>query len=119
VAGFGTDTADNMRWLPGRSLLAVTENLTDALIIDPVSGSRSVVASGELISLLDVRAGQALLRRGPRGARSVVLVDLETGAETYATSGEEAVFGPDGAIWARSDAGEFPVLLRDSTVVAA
>ena len=28
VAGFGADTADNMRWLPGRSLLAVTENLT-------------------------------------------------------------------------------------------
>src|ERR687890_2518988 len=54
VAGFGTDTADNMRWLPGRSLLAVTENLSTTLLVDPVTGSRSTVATGELVTLLDV-----------------------------------------------------------------
>src|SRR4051812_24236000 len=69
VAGFGADTADNMRWLPGRSLLALTENLTTALLIDPVTGTRTVLCEGELVSLLDVSAGRALLRRGPRGAR--------------------------------------------------
>ena len=74
VAGFGADTADNMRWLPGRSLLALTENLTTALLIDPVTGARSVVAEGELISLLDVSPDRprALLRHGPRGARRIV-----------------------------------------------
>src|SRR3712207_7910748 len=64
VAGFGADTADTMRWLPGRSLLAVTENATTALLVDAVSGDRTVVATGELISLLDVSADghRALLR---------------------------------------------------------
>jgi dienelactone hydrolase len=119
VAGFGADTADNMRWLPGRSLLAVTENLTTALVIDPVSGSRSVIATGHLISLLDIRDGRALVRRGPRGARHVAVLDLSTGVEEHVTSGEEAVFGPDGSIWARSDSGEFPVLIHGSEIVAA
>src|SRR3712207_4978624 len=66
VAGFGADTADNMRWLPGRSLLAVTENLTTALVIDPVTGERRVIVKDELISLFDVSPdfGRALVRRG-------------------------------------------------------
>jgi dipeptidyl aminopeptidase/acylaminoacyl peptidase len=119
VAGFGTDTADNMRWLPGRSLLAVTENLSTALVIDPVTGTRTVICEEELVSLLDVSAGRALLRRGPRGARHVVVRDLSTGVEEYVTSGEEAVFAPDGTIWARSDSGEFPVLIHGSEIVAA
>jgi dipeptidyl aminopeptidase/acylaminoacyl peptidase len=114
VAGFGADTADNVRWLPGRSLLAVTENLTTALLIDPVTGDRSVIAEGELISLFDVSPDRrrALLRHGPRGSRYIVVRDLETGVDEYVTSGEEAVFGPDGTVYARSDAGEYPVLIR-------
>ena len=115
VAGFGTDTADNMRWLPGRSLLAVTENLSTALLIDAVSGERSVVAEGELISLFDVSPDgrRALLRHGPRGGRYIAVRDLETGEDEYVTSGEQAVFGPDGrTVYARSDAGELPVLIR-------
>ena len=114
VAGFGADTADNIRWLPGRSLLAVTENLTTTLVIDPVTGDRSVVAEGELISLFDVSADRrrALLRHGPRGSRYIAVRDLTTGVDEYVTSGEEAVFGPDGSVYARSDAGEFPVLIR-------
>jgi dipeptidyl aminopeptidase/acylaminoacyl peptidase len=115
VAGFGTDTADAMRWLPGRSLLALTENLSTALLVDPVTGARSVVATGELISLLDVSPDRerALLRIGPRGSRHIVVRDLLSGADEVITAGEQAVFGPDGTtIYARSESGEFPVLIR-------
>ncbi|MBM2622869.1 S9 family peptidase [Actinoplanes sp. LDG1-06] len=115
VAGFGADTADNMRWLPGRSLLALTENLTTALLIDPVTGDRTVVAEGELVSLLDVAPGgdRALLRFGPRGDRWVVVRDLHTGAEEFVTRGEQAVFGPDGTtVYARSESDELPQLIR-------
>ena len=115
VAGFGADTADNMRWLPGRSLLAVTENLSTSVLIDAVSGDRQVIAEGDLISLFDVSPDgeRALLRHGPRGARHIAVRDLKTGVEQYVTSGEQAVFGPDGrTVYARSDAGEYPVLVR-------
>ncbi|MCA2219381.1 S9 family peptidase [Jidongwangia harbinensis] len=115
VAGFGADTADNVRWLPGRPLLAVTENLTDAVLVDAVTGERSVITTGDLISLLDVSPDgrRALLRHGPRGSRHVAVRDLQTGIDEYVTSGEVAVFGPDGStVYALSDAGEFPVLIR-------
>jgi dipeptidyl aminopeptidase/acylaminoacyl peptidase len=116
VAGFGTDTADNMRWLPGRSLLAVTENLTTALVIDPVASSRTIIATGELITLLDVSADwdRALLRVGPRGARKIMLQALPDGPLSPVAVGEQAVFGPDGrTVYARSEDGEFPALVRD------
>ncbi|GGQ55721.1 S9 family peptidase [Couchioplanes azureus] len=114
VAGFGTDSAENVRWLPGRPLLAVTENLTTALLVDAEHGTREVVAEGELISLFDVSPDRrrALLRHGPRGSRYVMVRDLEAGTEEYVTSGEQACFAPDGSVWARSDAGERTVLLR-------
>lgn len=115
VAGFGDDTAENMRWLPGRSLLALTENLTTALVADPVTGERTVIAEGELVSLLDVSPDgrRALLRHGPRGSRHIAVRDLATGADSFAAIGEEGVFGPDGeTVYARSEAGEFPELVR-------
>jgi dipeptidyl aminopeptidase/acylaminoacyl peptidase len=115
VAGFGSDTADNMRWLPGRPILAVTENLTAAVLIDVVIGTRTVVTEGDLVSLLDVDpAGRfALLRYGPRGARQIVLRDLAGGVEKPVTRGERAVFSPGGGcVYALSQDGEFPSLLR-------
>ncbi|WP_433295837.1 S9 family peptidase [Actinoplanes sp. CA-030573] len=112
VAGFDADTAGNMRWLPGRSLLAVTENLATARLVDPVAGSRTVVAKGRLISLLDVADDRALLRLGPRGARRIVVRDLRSGEDTPVALGEQAVFAPDGSVYARSEAGEFPALIR-------
>lgn len=114
VAGFGADGAENPRWLPGRPLLAVTENLTTTTLVDAEHGTRETVAEGELISLFDVSPDRrrALLRRGPRGGRFVVLRDLESEVEEYVTSGEQACFAPDGSIYARGDAGERPVLLR-------
>lgn len=120
VAGFGNDSAENMRWLPGRSLLAVTENLAAALVVDPVSGDRTAIASGDLVSLLDVSpdGSRALLRHGPRGSRYLAVRD-RTGGDTYVTAGEDGVFGPDGrTVFARSEAGEYPVLMRDDEVVA-
>ncbi|WP_229069589.1 prolyl oligopeptidase family serine peptidase [Actinoplanes sp. DH11] len=122
VAGFGADTAENMRWLPGRPVLAVTENLTAAVLIDVVAGTRTVVARatasgdpGDLLSLLDVDpAGRfALLRYGPRGNRDIVLRDLAGGDQKPITRGEQAVFSPGGGcVYARSEDGEFPVLIR-------
>jgi dipeptidyl aminopeptidase/acylaminoacyl peptidase len=121
VAGFGTDTADNVRWLPGRSLLTVTENLTATYLVDVERGTRHVVATGDLIALLDVSPDneRALLRLGPRGTRYLVVRDLATGVDEYVTSGDEGCFGPDGrTVYALSDAGEYPVLLKavDGTV---
>ncbi|MET8153809.1 S9 family peptidase [Actinoplanes sp. NPDC049668] len=114
VAGFGADSAENARWLPGRPLLAVTENLTTALLVDAEHGTRETIATGELISLLDITAdrGRALLRHGPRGGRYVAVRDLATGTDEHVTSGEQACFGPDGSVYARSDADELPVLIR-------
>ncbi|GAB1693345.1 S9 family peptidase [Krasilnikovia sp. M28-CT-15] len=115
VAGFGADTADTLRWLPGRAVLAVTENLSRALLVDAETGQRHVVAEGELIALLDVSPdhGRALLRRGPRGARRLVVRDLRSGLERYVTDGQQGCFGPDGhTVYAVSDAGEFPVVIR-------
>ncbi|MEU4157459.1 S9 family peptidase [Actinoplanes sp. NPDC026670] len=115
VAGFGADTAENMRWLPGRPVLALTENLTTAVLIDVTAGTRTVVTEGDLVTLLDVDpAGRfALLRYGPRGARQVVLRDLALGTEKPVTRGERAVFSPGGGcVYALSQDGEFPALLR-------
>jgi dipeptidyl aminopeptidase/acylaminoacyl peptidase len=120
VAGFGADSAENVRWLPGRPLLAVTENLTTTLLVDAEHGTREVVAEGELVSLFDISPDRrrALLRHGARSSRYVVVRDLSTGVEEYVTSGEQACFGPDGSVWARSDAGERPVLLRTAAGAA-
>jgi dipeptidyl aminopeptidase/acylaminoacyl peptidase len=121
IAGFGSDNADNVRWLPDRSLLTVTENLTTTYVVDVERGTRDVVATGELVSLFDVSPDgeRALLRLGPRGDRYIVVRDLATGVDEYVTSGEQACFGPDGrTVYARSDAGEYPVLIKitDGTV---
>jgi dipeptidyl aminopeptidase/acylaminoacyl peptidase len=114
VAGFGADSADNVRWLPGRPLLTCTENLATTLLVDAEHGTRETVTTGELVALFDVTPdrSRALLRHGPRGGRHIVVRDLATGVEEYVTSGEQACFGPDGAVYARSDTGEFPVLIR-------
>jgi dipeptidyl aminopeptidase/acylaminoacyl peptidase len=117
VAGFGAETAENIRWLPGRPLLALTENLTTALLVDPVTSSRTVVTTGTLISLLDVSpdGARALLRIGPRGRRRIVVRSLASevpaaGRDQEVLPGERAVFGPDGrTVYALSEEG---VLLR-------
>jgi dipeptidyl aminopeptidase/acylaminoacyl peptidase len=107
-----------MRWLPGRSQLAVTENLTTALLIEPASGTRTVVGTGALITLLDFFDGTALLRMGPRGSRHVVERPLSSGTDRFVAVGEQAVFGPDGIIM-RSEVDEQPRLVTLERVLAA
>ncbi|MCU7723925.1 prolyl oligopeptidase family serine peptidase [Actinoplanes sp. KI2] len=122
VAGFGADTAENVRWLPGRPLLALTENLTTAVLVDPEADSRTVVATGVLVALLDVSPDgkRALLRVGPRGARRVVERELATAVDTLICLGEQAVFGPDGTtVYARAENGEFPALIRSEPIGSA
>src|SRR3954470_2556362 len=108
VAGFGADTACNVRWLPGRSLLTVTENSSRAVLVDAVTGERSILFADDLVVLLDVTADgtRALLRRGPRGARDVVVRSLVDGTEEFLTRGDVAVFAPDGhSVYALTAAG--------------
>jgi dipeptidyl aminopeptidase/acylaminoacyl peptidase len=97
VAGFGADTAGGVRWLPGRPLLAVTENSTRAVVVDAVTGERVVSFTDDLVALLDVShdGTRALVRRGPRGARDIVVRSLVDGTEEYVTRGDVAVFAPD------------------------
>src|SRR5664279_4484417 len=65
----------------GRLLLTETDEASVALLVDPATGYRQPLVTGQLITLLDVSADgrRAVLRRGPRGQRHLVVVDLETG----------------------------------------
>ncbi|GAB3242644.1 prolyl oligopeptidase family serine peptidase [Kineosporia babensis] len=103
-------------WTPdGRLMLTETVGVVaSAVLISPADGTRQVIISGELISLLDVAGGRALLRRGPRSYRtlSVCLLDGsdEQSVDT-SVSGERGGFvdhgalSPDGKfVYARSEA---------------
>jgi dipeptidyl aminopeptidase/acylaminoacyl peptidase len=108
VAGFGSTTAFLPRWLPASGLLAVTENGTRGLVIDPDTGETHAVAEGCLMALLDVTADgrHVLLRRGPRGARQLTVIDIATGEVRWCAPGDTGCFAPDGdTVYARSDAG--------------
>jgi dipeptidyl aminopeptidase/acylaminoacyl peptidase len=106
------------------SALLVTETTgqeSQALLVEPAGGRRRVLATGPLITLLDVSAAadRALLRVGPRGARSLLVVDadgtrhpltfgsgpgsIETGS-IESGSIETGCLSPDGrTVYARSD----------------
>jgi dipeptidyl aminopeptidase/acylaminoacyl peptidase len=115
VAGFGTDTAFLPRWLPGSGRLVVTENSNRALVVEPATGSVRTVAEGDLIALLDLTGDgrRALLRRGPRGARRLAVLDLTTGTETPLVPADTGCFSPDGAaVYARADDVELARLVR-------
>ncbi|MBQ1014072.1 PD40 domain-containing protein, partial [Micromonospora sp. M51] len=112
------------QWLACGALMAVTE--TDAhgraLLVDAATGHRRVLAEGELLTLLDVTAdgGAALLRRGPRNARWLELLDVATGVrrrllpDSGRGSTDQGWFGPDGtSVLARTDAySELAALVR-------
>src|SRR4051794_2988583 len=113
VAGFGRTTASDLRWLPGPATLALTETGADScgVLVRP-GGTRTVVAQGSLLSLLDVApAGDRLLLcRGGRAVRRLTVLDLATGVErpllTGAGSTDAGRFAPDGrAVYARTDVG--------------
>ncbi|MET8041987.1 S9 family peptidase [Micromonospora sp. NPDC005215] len=124
VAGFGRRSAALAGWLPHGAVLLVTE--TDeqgrAVLVDAGTGHRRVLAEGDLLTLLDVTAdvGVALLRRGPRNARWLELLDVATGEQrrlfpaTGQGSTDQGWFGPDGtSVLARTDAfSELAALVR-------
>jgi dipeptidyl aminopeptidase/acylaminoacyl peptidase len=95
-------------------LLLVTETSgeeSQALAVEPGGGRRRVLATGRLITLLDVPAAadRALLRVGPRGARSLLVVDGDGTHHPLAFGSgpgsiETACLSPDGrTVYARSD----------------
>jgi dipeptidyl aminopeptidase/acylaminoacyl peptidase len=85
-----------------------------AFMEDVASGQRVEIARGELAHVLDVdrQLKRALVRRGPRGARSVWVIDLETRTEKQLVprggvgSTDLARLSPDGRFaYVRSNAG--------------
>jgi dipeptidyl aminopeptidase/acylaminoacyl peptidase len=124
AAGFGDSTACLGNWLPDTALLAVTETGdgdSRAVLLDPERGSRSVLAGGELVTVLDVSrdGSRVLLRRGPRGRRELDVVELPGGRRRPLWPGagegctELACFSADAeTVYARTDVGrEFAALV--------
>ena len=73
--------------------LMVTETVeveSTGLLIDPVTGDRQSIGHAQLLTVVDVNvaAGRALLRFGPRGYRYLVVVDLDDGREYPVVTGE-------------------------------
>jgi len=122
LAGAGTATAElgagpRHGWsADGRLLITETAGpgLSHCVLADPATGARTPVTHGELTLLLDLSADarRALVRVGPRGARSLRLVELPGGAARPvdfgpgAGSAERGCLSPDGTtVYARSDIG--------------
>jgi len=101
----------------GRLLVTETDGSATALLVRPGDGARTVVATGPLLALLDVSgdARRALLRVGPRGDRSLAVVDLDGGTTSAPRpvhtgpgpgSVDRGCLAPDGrTVYARSDRG--------------
>ena len=116
------------RWSPEGATLAVTESdssrdgtSTRVSLIDVASGSAHQVDVEGLLSVLDVDhdGGRLLLRRGPRGQREVLVVDVRAGVAIALLGHDPHVntdlgrFSPDGrTAYVRSDAlSDMPALL--------
>ncbi|MFJ2085774.1 prolyl oligopeptidase family serine peptidase [Micromonospora chokoriensis] len=124
VAGFGRHSATPAGWLASGAVLMVTETAERgaAVLIHADSGHRRVLAEDDLLTVLDVTpdASSALLRRGPRNARWLELLDVATGerrrllTDTGRGSTDQGWFGPGGtSVLARTDAySELAALVR-------
>ncbi|GAB7037935.1 MULTISPECIES: S9 family peptidase [Catenuloplanes] len=113
IAGFDGTTVLLGDWLPGSSRLTVTETgaTACAMVLDVATGARRELCTGEMLYLLDVTADEsrALLRRGPRSARWLEVLDVATGkAEPLPLTGgntDRGWFADGGAtVLARTDA---------------
>ncbi|MDG4810511.1 prolyl oligopeptidase family serine peptidase [Micromonospora sp. WMMD1120] len=114
VAGLGRRSATLAGWLPASATMLVTESAERgaAVLVDADTGHRRVLAEGDLLTLLDVTpdARTALLRRGPRNARWLELLDVASGhrrrllPDTGQGTTDQGWFGPDGTgVLARTD----------------
>ena len=119
VAGFAGSAATFGEWSFADSWLTVAE-LGDhtvgdrAMLVEPSTGQHRLLGTGDLLSAMAVSNDlrRALLRRGPRGARWLEVVDLDSGARwpLIPPDGQSATdighFGADGAVaYAHTDAG--------------
>jgi dipeptidyl aminopeptidase/acylaminoacyl peptidase len=92
---------------------------TVAMLADLDSGLRIPLAAGPAALVCDVTAdgGRAVVRVGPRGARTLLLIDTATGLADELLPGLDATianarFGRDGALLVHTDAGrELPALI--------
>ena len=119
VAGFGERSAVFGRWSHPRSWLTIAEadrysNRSEAYLLDPTSGARRLLGRADILSALDVSHDHrwALLRRGPRSARWLEVVEVDSGARRRllpvdeGASTDEGAFGLGGStVFARTDAG--------------
>jgi dipeptidyl aminopeptidase/acylaminoacyl peptidase len=79
----------------------------DVVLVDVVSGARRTLASGGFLSVTAVAADErsVLARRGPRGHRHIVLVDVSSGVQRRVLplgdpggrASEDGRFAPDGS----------------------
>ncbi|HSK98484.1 MAG TPA: hypothetical protein VK891_17795, partial [Euzebyales bacterium] len=135
IAGFGETSATFGRWSDDGAWLTVAEadrhsGRNVAYLIEPATGQRRVLASADILSALDVSADHrhALVRRGPRSARWLEVVEVATGDRWRLPTRERGAgavgdapastdighFSADGAtVYARTDAG------RDLAALAA
>jgi dipeptidyl aminopeptidase/acylaminoacyl peptidase len=78
----------------------------DVVLVDVATGAHRTLATGGFLSVTSVSAGERLVlaRRGPRGYRHVVVVDVVTGVQRRlidadapgGIASEDGRFGPDG-----------------------
>jgi dipeptidyl aminopeptidase/acylaminoacyl peptidase len=94
---------------PGHYVCSIADGRgpdADVVLVDVATGEQRVLASGGFLSVTAVSADArfVLVRRGPRGYRHVVLVDVGTGEHTRVlrltapggVASEDGRFGPDG-----------------------
>ncbi len=84
----------------------------DVVLVDAATGRSRVLARGGFLAVTAVSADgrQVLARRGPRGHRHVVVVDVATGEQTRllpleapgGIASEDGRFGPDGCVYLRA-----------------
>ncbi|MEV0199785.1 prolyl oligopeptidase family serine peptidase [Nonomuraea sp. NPDC050691] len=119
-------SASFVRWTGRGEVLLVAETsasgLTEAVLVDAATGGREVVAAGPLLQPAAVSRDHAtlLLRRGPRGARRMSVIDCGPGSNEERPlladlpgSTDYGILSPDGkTAYLLSDAGrDRPALL--------
>jgi dipeptidyl aminopeptidase/acylaminoacyl peptidase len=117
VAGVRSGTANFGPWLRSGAVLPLSVSgrrpeETSSTLLDVHTGVSRPLGYGAVFTVVDLRhdGAAALVRVGPRGQRTLVAVDLETGtASDLAPAGDgmtdQGFFLPDGSVLARSNVG--------------
>ena len=127
VAGVRSGTAAFGPWLRSGAVLPLSvsgrrPSETSSSLLDVHTGVSRPLGYGAVFTVVDLRhdAGAALVRVGPRGRRTLVAVDLESGTTTdLAPAGDgmtdQGFFLPDGSVLARSNVGREDYVLVQLT----